>query len=78
MIERSITVDEILMTLENGEIIENYGNDKPYPSKLIFKLVDKKPIHVVCAETVEEKIIITVYEPTLDKWKKDFKIRKKL
>lgn len=78
MIERSVSKDEILDVIFHGEMIENYKNDQPFPSKLMFKVVSNRPIHVVFAESAEENIIITVYEPTLDRWENGFKIRRNL
>lgn len=47
---RQITLDEIGEVLEKGEIIEQYPNDKPYPSCLIFGAIRKGfPLYVVCA-----------------------------
>ncbi|MGR3316985.1 MAG: DUF4258 domain-containing protein [Candidatus Anammoxibacter sp.] len=55
----------------NGKIIEEYLDDKPYPSVLIFgRTNSKRPIHIVCAYDSEsdQTIIITVYEPDPARW----------
>jgi len=47
MMERGISrvmVKEILLT---GEIIEDYFDDKPYPSALFLGWIEKEPFHVV-------------------------------
>jgi len=36
-----------------------------------------RPIHVVCSPKEEYLGIITAYIPRLDKWKEDFKTRRK-
>ncbi|OFY62509.1 MAG: hypothetical protein A3H98_13160 [Bacteroidetes bacterium RIFCSPLOWO2_02_FULL_36_8] len=79
MLERNINRNEIIETIEHGEIIEDYKDDYPYPSCLMFKMVNHRPIHVVVANDIGEKkkIIITVYIPDKTTFKSDFKTRKK-
>lgn len=63
-----------------GEVIEEYPEDKPYPSVLIFgRTISDRPLHIVCAYNMEENlsIIITVYQPDPELWI-DYKRRKKL
>ena len=70
---------EITEALINGEIIEEYHEDKPYPSVLIYgRTFSERPLHVVCAPIEEEKIlvIITVYQPDPKLWI-DYKTRRK-
>lgn len=71
--------EEIYESICNGEIVEKYLKDKPYPSFLIFgKTKNKRPLHIVCAYNDSEKIaiIITAYQPDAEKWI-DFKRRRK-
>jgi hypothetical protein len=71
--------NEIFEAVLNGKIIENYPEDKPYPSCLIYgKTSDEKPLHIVCAyaEDADNVIIIIVYQPRSDQWI-DFERRKK-
>ena len=65
-----IKVQEVVEAIHTGEIIEEYLDDKPYPSVLIFGKSRKKPIHIVCAYSDEDHvaIIITVYRPNPDRW----------
>lgn len=79
MFQRKITTREVEYVLENGETIQAYPEDKPYPSELLLAFYEKRPLHVVCSYNKEEKItiIITVYEPTNEIWENDFKIRRK-
>lgn len=77
-IQRNITVDEILQTIENGEIIEQYPEDYPHPSCLVFGIaLNKKIIHVVCGTDGLVLWIITAYVPNNIKWESDFKTRRK-
>lgn len=78
MYQRYISEDEVGQVIEKGEVIEEYKDDKPFPSRLVLGYADSRPLHVVTADNTEgqESIVITVYEPTLDKWKNGFKERK--
>ena len=75
MLEKSISVFEVEQTLLHSEIIQYYDDDRPYPSKLLFKFVSEKPIHVVTAQNTEtnECIVITCYVPDEALWDIDFK-----
>jgi hypothetical protein len=43
-----LTYEEISYSVIQGEVIENYSNDKPYPSCLIMgKNLSDEPIHSV-------------------------------
>lgn len=71
---------EIYEAIFNGEVIEEYPDDKPYPSVLIYgKTMRESPLHIVCAYNKEDDIgiIITVYHPDPDLWI-EYKRRKKL
>ena len=63
----------------NGEIIEDYPKDKPYPSCLIFGETFKgEPVHSVWGFNSENKwaVLITVYRPDPGLWI-DYKYRRK-
>jgi hypothetical protein len=69
MLERNIKIKEVKEAIENGMIIEEYVDDKPLPSYLIYgKTSELRPIHVVVGVDEEVVAIITVYEPDPDKW----------
>lgn len=78
MSARRITENDIQAALSSGEIIEDYPDDTPYPSRLILGRSGGRSIHVVIAENKAENeaIVITVYEPDRDKWDQDLKRRK--
>jgi hypothetical protein len=62
---------DIAEAIAGGAIIEDYPNDKPFPSVLIFGETAKgRPIHVVCGYDGNEDrtIIVTTYEPDAEKW----------
>ena len=73
-----INVEEILQALDLGEIIEEYSEDKPYSSCLIFgRTAAARPLDVVCAPVPSEEqlIIITTYQPDPERWEPDFRRR---
>ena len=77
--ERKIKLADIYAGIENGEIIEQYPNDKYYPSCLILCFrVNGEPLHFVCSIGNNKIYIITVYVPDLNHWENDFKTRKKV
>ncbi len=77
MFQRDISEEEIEDVVRFGETIETYPNDKPYPSYLVLGHVDDRAVHVVYAKDESDTvIIITVYEPTLEKWHEDLKVRR--
>ena len=75
-VERKITYDEIKTAILNGEIIEEYPADYPYPSDLILECRTGKPLHVVTGLSEDYLWIITAYHPDTDKWESDYKTRK--
>lgn len=68
MFERNITTNEILAVLRNGEIIEEYPDDDPCPSFLVFGLSRTTPVHIVLAVCEDHLRIITVYIPDESLW----------
>jgi hypothetical protein len=79
MLQRSISKNDVLETINGGEIIEEYKDDYPYESCLMFKIVSGRPIHVVVANNSGEnqKIVVTVYIPDFTNFEADFKTRKR-
>lgn len=79
MFERSIADAEVAEAVDRGEVIESYPTDTPYPSRLLLAHVGARALHVVAADVPEtdETVIITVYEPGLDKWGADLRTRKR-
>jgi hypothetical protein len=77
--ERGISQSAVIDVLIKGEEIENYPDDKPYPSALFLGWVEGNPLHIVVA--LDEKkgwvYIITAYEPNLKYFEANFKTRRK-
>lgn len=77
LVEREISVDDIIQCVDTGEIIRQYEDDKPFPSCLILgAAVDGKYIHVVASHDSEWIYLITAYHPDTDIWEPDFKTKK--
>ena len=77
MFQRDISEKHVEEVIENGEIIESYVDDTPYPSFLTLGCVDGITLHVVYAKDEEGNVIvITAYRPNLTKWQEDLKTRK--
>jgi len=77
LIQRSIKRASVIQAILNGEIIEEYDQDFPFPSCLILGYDENSnPLHIVCSLGQGFLWIITVYKPDLNKWKDDFKTRK--
>jgi len=76
---RFISRVTILSSVESCEIIEEYPKDKYLPSYLVYGKDKGQVIHIHIATDVENDsvTIITAYRPTLDKWQKDFRTRRK-
>lgn len=76
--ERGIFLSDIETAILNGEIIEEYPNDTPFPSCLIFGHTENNlPLHIVASTDEEFLFIITAYYPDLKKWEENFKIRRR-
>lgn len=78
-IQREFQKDSVVEAVRNGEIIQEYPNDKPYPSYLLLAIINKEPIHIVAAynENENEVYVITVYSPDKKIWLNDFKQKRK-
>lgn len=67
----NLSFEEIFISVLQGEIIEDYPDDEPYPSCLIYgKTFSKEPIHSVWAYNQKNKwtVLITVYRPDPNRW----------
>lgn len=77
LFERNITIDDVICCVENGKIIEQYENDKPFPSCLILGVeLKEKYIHVVVSCNEDYIYLITAYYPDEQHWQDNFKTRR--
>lgn len=79
MMERGITRETVKEILRHGKIIEDYPDDKPYPSALFLGWIRNEPFHTVAAfdSLTERCFVITAYKPDLEHFESDFKTRRK-
>lgn len=75
---RGITVQELREAIADGEVIEDYPNDKYGPSCLVFGMTkSRRLIHIQCSYPSRKVVkIITLYQPTPEQWI-DYKVRRK-
>ena len=74
---REISVQEIRNAVRVSEIIEDYPDDKYYPSCLLLGFTNKnRPLHIHCSYPTRDLVkVVTVYEPDPARWI-DYKIRR--
>ena len=78
-LDRMISPSDIHDVLENGEMIENYPEDRRGHSCLILGFDrNNRAIHVVCSPKEEYLAVITAYLPVTRLWSQNFKERKSL
>ena len=67
---RGIAVRELREAIANGEVIEDYPNDKYGPSCLVLGFATAgRPIHIQCSHPSRSLLkIITAYQPNPDEW----------
>ena len=70
ILERNISRTEIQQVGTNALIIEDYPQDKYSPSCLILGFTNvMRPLHLQVSRLDSEYVkIITIYEPSKDKW----------
>lgn len=59
--QRDITEDDIESALNNGEIIEQYPDNYPWPSYLILDYSNNRPLHICMGSNGEAAKLITAY-----------------
>ena len=75
--QRGISINDVIACIMNGEIIEQYPDDYPYPSCLILGYaISQTYLHVVVGSNMTTLWIVTAYYPDLNNWESDYKTRK--
>jgi len=75
MFTRTIEENDVKKLLSDGNIIEEYQSDFPFPSVLICGFTDNdRPLHAVVGIDIEScrLYLITIYEPSSEKWSKNY------
>ena len=78
MLERGMARADVIAVLVEGERIEDYPDDRPWPSALFLGRPNGRPLHVVAAfdEQSDTVGIITAYEPNLERFEEDHRTRR--
>lgn len=75
--QRGIKQKDIRNCIFSGEVIEQYPEDFPFPSCLVYGYaIDHRVIHVVISDEGTGSRIVTAYIPNTDKFEDDLKTRK--
>ena len=74
-----ISVGDALAVINEGDVINVYADDRPYPSRLMLLVLANRPIHVVSATDVASGLtyLVTAYVANPDLWDADFKTRRR-
>jgi hypothetical protein len=69
-ITRRVSVREVREVFANGELIEDYPEDKFGPSCLIYGTTAAgRPLHIQCSHPSRPLVkVITIYEPDPARW----------
>ena len=78
MFKRAGSREEILATINHGDVVEDYPDDLPLPGRLLLHWHAGRPLHVVVASDNEGHcVVVTVYEPDNLRWLEDFRHRRR-
>jgi hypothetical protein len=78
MFERGIDEKDLYEVIAEGELIDEYPGDKPFPSMLLLGQVSNQAIHVVLGVDSQTGVcyVITVYLPDPGLWLMGFRKRR--
>ena len=77
LVERKISIQDILRAITTGKIIKQYEDDKPFASCLVLGIAtNQKPLHLVLSHDEEFIYLITAYYPNASQWETDWETRK--
>ena len=66
-----LSFDEVFASVLHGEVLQDYPDDRPYPSCLIYgNTFSGEPVHSVWAYNPDNEwaVLITVYRPDPERW----------
>jgi Domain of unknown function (DUF4258) len=77
---RFIARETIIQATDSYEIVEEYPEDKYFPSYLLLGRRAEEVFHVLVAADVEGQNvrIVTAYHPSLEEWELDLKTRRRI
>ncbi|MBP2071604.1 MAG: hypothetical protein PWQ59_1546 [Thermoanaerobacterium sp.] len=68
LLERNLRIVDVLTSILNGEILEDYPDDPRGHSCLILGKKDDRYVHTVCGFQNKSLVIITSYIPEPPRW----------
>jgi hypothetical protein len=73
MYERGITISAVAKVVTDGQIIAEYPDDRPFPSRLLLGFPGGSALHVVVAhdQAALTDYMVTAYVPGPDQWYDD-------
>lgn len=75
--QRDILISDVKTAINNGNIIEHYYDDYPYPSCLIVGYnINNRILHIVCGVREDIVHMVTAYYPDTNRWEEDMKTRR--
>jgi hypothetical protein len=77
--KRFIARETVVQAAENYEIVEEYPDDKYFPSYLLLGRHGAETFHVLFGADVEGQNVrvVTAYCPSLEEWEADLKTRRR-
>ncbi len=78
MFDRQVSPADVRTIIDDGEIVRDYPDDQPLPSRLLLGQAGGRVLHVVVAFEVQTGMckVVTVYRPDPPLWQTDFKTRR--
>ena len=78
MLQRGIRAVDVEAVIAHGEIIEDYPDDTPFPSRLLLASPSGRSLHVVAADEpgTDVTYVVTAYYPDPAQWDADFRRRR--
>lgn len=77
--QRFIARETIIAAAESYEIVEEYPQDKYFPSYLLLGRQGESAFHVLFGTDVDSQNvrIVTAYYPSVEEWEEDLKTRRR-
>ena len=66
--QRGIDIEELVISIVQGELLEDYPEDQRGHSCLILSYIKDRPVHSVCGLHENGTVFITAYCPEPPKW----------
>lgn len=77
MFNRRISEKDVVLLFEEGNVIEEYQGDFPFPSVLINGSSKDRPLHAVVGIDADSRrlYLIIIYKPDSKKWSQNYSKR---